>query len=253
MPEPGTALAHARALAAPAPLPRLESALTRLLAAAYRLLGRSRYDDFRLEQVAGLTLLVLPSVFNPRLLRTGAYFAERLDAALVPDGCEVLDMGTGSGVCALMAARRARRVVAVDINPAAVRCARLNSLLNRLDGRVEVRGGDLFTAVAGERFDRVLFNPPFKPGAPRDDRDRAWRAGDVAERFAAGLRAHLRPGGSALLLLSSYGDAAPFLLALEREGFAIGLEAGRRFIGERVAIFRATPLGGAALAAEGAA
>ncbi len=61
----------------------------------------------------------------------------------------------------------ARRVVAVDINPAAVRCAQINALLNQLEQRIEVRRGDLFAPVAGERFDLVLFNPPFLRGAPR--------------------------------------------------------------------------------------
>lgn len=242
MPEPGELLAlhHARRLRAPARLPWLEGPLVRLAHWMHRLSGRVRYDDFRVERVAGLTLLILPSVFNPRLLRTGAYFAAQL-GALAGRDLEVLDMGTGSGICALRLARAARRVVAVDINPAAVRCARLNALLNGLESRVEVRGGDLFEPVAGERFDLVLFNPPFKLGTALSDRDRAWRAEGVAERFAAGLRAHLKPGGSALLLLSSYADPAPFLVALERAGCSLALQAQRRFIGERVGIYRVRP------------
>jgi len=72
-------------------------------------------------------LLVTPSVFNPKLLRTGDFFASMLDSRLIGSDSEVLDMGTGSGVCAVFAAQHARRVVAVDINPAAVRCARINA------------------------------------------------------------------------------------------------------------------------------
>ena len=76
----------------------------------------------------------------------------------------VLDMGTGSGIAAIAAARRGARVVAVDISTEAVRCARINVLLNRVDDRVEIRCGDLFEPVQGERFDLVLFNPPFYAG-----------------------------------------------------------------------------------------
>ena len=83
-------------------------------------------------------------------------------------------MGTGSGVCAVFAARHAHRVVAVDINPGAVRCAALNALLNHVEARIEVRQGDLFAPVARERFDLVLFNPPFFVGAQRT---RATRLG----------------------------------------------------------------------------
>jgi methylase of polypeptide subunit release factors len=101
-----------------------------------------------------------------------------------------------------------------------------------------VRHGDLFAPVAGERFDLVLFNPPFLRGTPRNDRDRAWRSSDVAERFAAGLGAHLKAGGSALVLLSSFGDAAGFFEQFRKHDFAVSLVAQRRFVNERLALFR---------------
>jgi len=145
-------------------------------------------------------------------------------------------------VCALFAARHASRVVAVDINRAAVRCAGINAALNHLEHRVEVRHGDLFGPVSGERFDLVLFNPPFLKGAPRDERDAAWRSNDVAMRFAAGLGAHLAPGGAALLLLSSFGNACEsFIDELRSRGFSISVFARRRYVNETVTVFRVTP------------
>ena len=104
-------------------------------------------------------------------------------------------------------------MVAVDVSPAAVRCARLNALANDLEDRIDVRQGDLFGPLAGERFDLVLFNPPFLLGAPKDHRDAAWRSNDAARRFAAGLGEHLTTGGAALVLLSSFGDACPLFEA----------------------------------------
>jgi release factor glutamine methyltransferase len=219
--------------------PVLDRLLSRALTRVNRLRGLQRYDDFRLERVHGTPILVTPSVFNPKLLRTGAFFAGCLDASVIPAGAEVLDLGTGSGVCALFAARHARRVVAVDLNPAAVRCAQLNAALNHLERRLEVRSGDLFAPVRGERFDLVLFNPPFVRGTPRNDRDRAWRSEDVAERFAAQLAAHLKPGGCALVLLSSFGDCTGFVTELCRHGFVLAPFAQRRYIGEQVVIFKA--------------
>lgn len=213
----------------------------RALAWSYRLTGKDRYDDYRLERVHGVPILVTPSVFNPKIPRTGACLAAQIDSQLVGSDAEVLDMGTGSGVCAVFAARLARRVVAVDINLAAVRCARINALLNQVEQRVDVRQGDLFAPVAGERFDLILFNPPFLRGTPRDDRDRAWRSTDVAERFAAGLHDHLKPGGSALVLLSTFGAARVFLEEFRKGGFDISVLAEHRFVNERLAIFRLAP------------
>jgi release factor glutamine methyltransferase len=211
------------------------------LSILYKLAGRYRYDDFRLERVLGLRILVTPGVANPKLLRTGAFFAAEIDACGIAPDAAVLDMGTGSGVCALAAAGRARRVVAVDVSPAAVRCARLNALLNDLEERVDVREGDLFAPLAGERFDLVLFNPPFLVGAPKDHRDAAWRSEDGAHRFADGLGEHLAPGGAALVLLSSFGDACALYEAeLRANGFGLEVFARRRFVNETLTIVRAT-------------
>ena len=223
---------------------RFGNFLGKLLGLAYRLSGVHRYDRLQIEHVLDLPVVVLPSVANPKVLRTGAFFASRIDNQLVAADADVLDLGTGSGVCALFAARHARRVVAVDVNPEAVRCATVNALMNRLDARIEVRQGDLFAPVADRRFDLVLFNPPFIVGAPKDARDAAWRSSDLPRRFAAGLAARLKPRGAALVLLSSFGDACPrFEAELRARGFRLELFARRRYVNETVTILRATPPG----------
>ena len=114
-------------------------------------------------------------------------------------------------------------------------------VMSDLEGRLDIRHGDLFGPVAGERFDLVLFNPPFYLGVPKDDRDAAWRSNDVAQRFAAGLGDHLAPAGVALVLLSSFGDAcALFESELRANGFQLDVFARRRFINETLTILRAT-------------
>ena len=228
-------IAHEHKLARLSPFRRL---LGRALHLGYRLTGRERYDDFRVEQVCGARFIVMPSVFNPKSTRTGAFLAAQIDPGPVQSYWEVLDMGTGSGVGAVVAARHACRVVAVDINPAAVRCARINTLLNRMEHRIEVRQGDLFSAVGEQRFDLVLFNPPFLRAQPRSDRDRAWSSVDVAERFAAGLEAHLKPDGTALVVLSTFGNGVLFLRELRRHGFELSPLAERRFVNERLTVFK---------------
>jgi HemK-related putative methylase len=214
--------------------------LGKVMAVGYRLARKDRYDDFRLERVRDAPFMVIPSVFNPKVPRTGEFLASQINSRLVDADSEVLDMGTGSGVCAIFAAKHARRVVAVDINIAAVRCAGINALLNHVEHKIDIRHGDLFAPVPEERFDLILFNPPFLLGAPRDDRDRAWRSSDVAQRFAAGLGGHLKPGGSALVLLSTFGDARVFLEEFHRHGFVIAVWAERQFVNEKLAIFRLT-------------
>lgn len=218
----------------------LRNALGAALGLGLRLAGAHR-DHERLERVHGTPLVVLPSVFNPRLLRTGAVFAGLIAARRLGVDAQVLDLGTGSGVCAVFAARHARHVVAVDINRAAVRCAAINAQLNQVEARIECRHGDLFAPVAGRRFDTVFFNPPFIVGTPASPQDFAWRGNDVAVRFAAGLAAHLAPRGRAYLLLSTFGDAcAHFIEELARRGYRQQVFATRRFVNERVTVLEVT-------------
>jgi HemK-related putative methylase len=212
-----------------------------LLRWRYRLFQRHRHDRHILETVVGTPILVMPGVFNPELFRTGTYLATTLNERLVPPGSTVLDMGTGSGVGAIFAARWASRVVAVDINPAAVRCARINVLLNHVEELVEVRRGDLFEPVHGQRFDVVLFNPPFFRGAPAGALDHAWRADDVVERFAAAAGRHLSPGGHALVLVSTDGDTLAFLRAFESSGLAADAVAQKDLRNEVLTLYRLRP------------
>ncbi len=184
----------------------------------FLLFQRRRHRRLVLERFAGFPLVVLPEVFNPNLFLTTPFFAEALSPELVPPTADVLDVGTGSGALAIRAAGLARSVSAVDINPHAVRCARLNVLLNGCEDRVTIVEGDMFAPFSGRRFDVVLCNPPFYRGTPRDAWDAAWRAPDFFERFADALADHLTPCGHALVLLSSRAEADGFLARCTRGG-----------------------------------
>jgi SAM-dependent methyltransferase len=215
----------------------LRKGLGRALTWFYRAIGRAEYDRLHVENVHGTPILIMPSVFNPNVLRTGAFFAETIAAQRLGERGKVLDLGTGSGVCAVFAARHAQRVVAVDINPAATRCASINATRNGMAARIDCRHGDLFAPVAGERFDAIFFNPPFYDGHAVDARDFAWRSCGTARRFALGLDAHLARLGRAYLLLSTCGDACPeFVEELAREGYSQSVLAVRGYINERITI-----------------
>jgi release factor glutamine methyltransferase len=156
----------------------------------------------------------------------------------LPEQARVLDLGTGSGVGAVVTARRGAVVTAVDINPEAVRCARMNALLNGLEDKVTVFEGDLFSPLAeGERFDLILFNPPFHRGRPDNGLDHAWRGEDVFERFAAGLRERLRPKGQALVVLSSDGDGHELVALLAEQAYSVTIRAEKNLINERLTMY----------------
>ncbi len=109
-----------------------------------------------------------------------------------------LDLGTGSGLQALLAARHCGTVVATDINPRAVAFARLNARLNELDN-MEVRQGSWFEPVASERFDLVLSNPPYviSPDTGLLFRDSGLQRDELCRLLVSGAPAHLNEGGVA--------------------------------------------------------
>jgi ribosomal protein L3 glutamine methyltransferase len=75
----------------------------------------------------------------------------------------VLDLGTGSGCLAILAARRfpAAKIDAVDVSSDALALAAKNVVAYGLGDRIALRQGDLFVPVAGERYDLILANPPY--------------------------------------------------------------------------------------------
>jgi len=188
--------------------------------------------------VAGSRFAVSPRVFNPRYFVTSELMARHLD---VRPGDDVLDVGTGSGVLAVVAAADARSVVAIDVNPDAVRCARDNARDNGVD--VDVREGDLFGPLRpDERFDVILFNPPYMEGEAPDLFGRALHdpGKSIATRFFAGARRHLRDGGQLRMLYSSIADRGRLLEIAAEHGWDHRVVARERTLFETYYVYRMT-------------
>lgn len=157
----------------------------------------------RFVEVLGEKFVVLPSVFSP----VGTYSTELVARNLsAKEGEEVLDVGCGSGVLAVLAAKRGAVVVAVDASEEAVLCTQVNAALHGVSQRVEAIVGDLYEPVAGRRFDLIISNPPYLPLEPRDELDKLWCCGNdlgLLRRLIAGIPEHLKSGGRALFTFSS--------------------------------------------------
>jgi release factor glutamine methyltransferase len=165
----------------------------------------------------------------------------------IKEGDLVLDMGTGCGIQAVLAAQKARKVVAVDINPNAVRCTLHNAVLNKVSDKVEVRQGDLFEPVeAGERFDVILFNSPYLPSEAREERDLAslaWAGGEsgrrVIDRFIVEVIGHLKPSGRVLLVQSTLSDAEKSLQMFTQQGLDATMIAEKKVSFESIVVIEA--------------
>ncbi len=207
----------------------------------YRLLDK-RYGELVIEEINGLPIVILPEVFNPVLLRSGEFLAQFADTSDLRPGTSVLDLGTGSGVVAIFAAKRGASVCAVDINPASVRCAKINALLNQVEDKITVMQGDLFAPVEGQRFDVIFFNPPFHLGKPKNDQEKAWRGLGVFESFSSGLAGILAENGRAFVLISSDGDGEILLEHLANQGYSMTVAASKDYINEIMAVYEIRPM-----------
>jgi methylase of polypeptide subunit release factors len=114
-----------------------------------------------------------------------------------------LDIGTGSGIQALWAARHCDRVVAVDVNRRALNLAAFNARLNGVTN-IEFREGSLFEPVVGERFDLIVCNAPYvvSPDVRFAYRDGGIASDSFSEKLVQETPAHLEEGGFATLLVS---------------------------------------------------
>lgn len=136
------------------------------------------------------------------------------------DGLRVLDLGTGSGVLAILASKLgARNVVATDVSDRAIKIAKRNAEINGVE--IDFRVGDLFNPVRGELFDLIICNPPMTP-SPIQLRRFTWGGIDgrlILDRVIDEAPSHLRRNGRLILPVISLVGIGRTHQALLGRGF----------------------------------
>lgn len=162
-------------------------------------------------RVEGKDFLIEPGIKPPSV--NSVFLLEHSE---VREGEDVLDMGTGSGLHAVFAAEKARRVVATDIDPHAVEVARKNAGRNGVVGKIDFRVGDLFGPIQEhEKFDVFFWNIlyPFSD----NDQDR-WK---LHERFFAEVRQHMKPNARIYYQVGFLRNIPYVVDMLDRNGLSI--------------------------------
>jgi len=201
--------------------------------------------DIRTTTAAGFRLRIRPTVFHPSFFLSSEYFAKFIDG-LDLSGKSVADVGTGTGILALAAARAgAASVLATDINPNAVLSAEENAQLNGFADRISAVCMDLLSDVPPQpTFDVILSSPPKHAGEPRDLADGAWHAGpqyrNVAGLFAQ-ARARLKPNGCLYVMVSSDSDLDLLSRLIDEAGFRARLRLERSFYIESMLLYELRP------------
>lgn len=159
----------------------------------------------------------------------------------------VLDIGTGCGIFGILAAKKARRIVATDLNPHAVDCAKVNAKLNKVADIIELLVGDLFQPIKqSEHFSLILFNAPYLPSNPDEEKTwtgRAWAGGPMGrqliDRFIAGVPLYLYNHGRILLVQSSLSNVEETLHRLDEKGLEARILAEKKVMFETIVLIEA--------------
>jgi len=194
----------------------------------------------------GLAIQLHPEVYEP-----AEDTFQLLGTLKVAEFDKVLEIGTGCGVIALECARRGAKVVCTDINPHATELTENNysKNLSLLKGNIEVRCGDLFSVIkSNERFDIVIFNPPYLPTRTKDcvggsgwfdiATDGGITGLAVTKRFIVDLHKHLNVNGCAYFVFSSLSDRKKLEAYLAKAKLESEILSSRRFNDEQIDIYR---------------
>ena len=141
-------------------------------------------------------------------------------------------------------------MVATDINPHAVECAKQNAEANRASDKVQVHLGDLFESVSEtEKFSLIIFNAPYLPsvrGEHRSWKSRAWAGGPtgrrVIDRFIKDAPSYLEIGGRILLVQSTLSDVEETLRKFREMGLDVRVAAEKKEAFETIVVIQASHL-----------
>lgn len=192
---------------------------------------------YRKFEFKGKTFFLFPQVYYPA--EDSFLLAENL---IVGENDRVLDIGTGCGLQAIMAAKISKHVVATDINPYAIENTKYNAHLNNI--KIETRLGDLFEPIK-EKFDLIIFNPPYLPSESNSDsfEEKAWNGGLegrlILDRFLGQFCNYLNPNGRIQLVQSSLTNIDQTLNKLKALNFNTDVIAQKKFFFEKLVVINA--------------
>ena len=167
--------------------------------------SKTETEPYRVT-VSGKEFVVFPNVFSPKYFNDTELFADNFP---VRDGEEMLEIGPGTGAISILAIYKgAGKVLAIDINPDAVKNTQANIELHNMQGKVAVRQGNLYEPLkSNERFDTIFWNTPFGfvedenvPDLEKAVYDPAYKS---TEKFIKEANQHLKKGGRVLIGFST--------------------------------------------------
>lgn len=199
----------------------MKQTIKQLTTRLYKPLLVKYLSSTRMYAYKGIRLVIPPAVFHP-----GFFFSTRLllryIASLPLKNRSFLELGAGSGLIAMFAARQGATVTATDINPVAIHALEKNSQSNRIP--FTIIQSDLFKQIPQQVFDIIAINPPYYKKQPRTVAEYAWYCGEQGEYFQqlfSGLHNYINPQSTVLMVLCDGCDLEMIRKMAGEKGFVL--------------------------------
>jgi release factor glutamine methyltransferase len=138
-------------------------------------LSRTRRYEFE-----GIRLKIPPEVFHPAFFSSTHILLKEI-LSLQLEEKKFLELGAGSGLISMAAAKKGAIVTASELNHVAVEYLAVNSSANGIG--IEIRESDLFIKIPRQPFDIIAINPPYYKKNPANEKELAWYCGEKGEYF----------------------------------------------------------------------
>jgi release factor glutamine methyltransferase len=196
----------------------------------------------RKYQYADIKGVVLPTVFFPHFTVSTGHLIDYVKSQKMAKK-EVLELGCGTGLVSVAAAKMGANVLASDINLKALENTQINAEKNGV--KIETLASDLFQKIEGRKFDYIIINPPYYPKEVKSMAESAWYCGEAFEyfdRLFSQVGKHLFPRTEAIMILSEDCKVKQILAIAETKMICLQEVKRIKRKGEVNMIFRITNL-----------
>ncbi|MCZ6702635.1 MAG: methyltransferase [Ignavibacteria bacterium] len=184
-----------------------------------------------------ISVKVLPGVFHPGLFISTKMLLNFVDTLNLKSKI-FLELGAGTGIISILAAKKGATVYASDISSKAVENVKLNAAKNNV--QINIFTSDLFKNIPDMQFDYIIINPPYYSKDPREEEEYAWFCGSNFEYFKSlfnSLSNYIGKDSKVFMILSEVCDIQKIKsIGLENE-FAWKIKMKKQFWGEKNYIF----------------